>query len=349
MKQKLLTVLFFVLFIGIFWYFYGGEYREFYETQKRSLASEVELREKIQSFSVDVIPDASGSRLFITPDTGVLDGIVQMIDDADTRVYLEVYIFTEKRILKALKNAHGRWVDVRVILERNPYLAPNLNNKRFNELQVAGIPVVWSDSDDYALNHSKLLIIDDRALISTWNMSYSTFTKNRDFLVEVSDPSLLETLLQVFDSDYKGIEIDPYHESLVLSPNYSRAKLEQLIEWAEDEIYMYFQYIQDDGLEELLVEKSQQWVDIHMVLDDDFFERDQDKVSYLREQWIKIYEYPKSVMHAKAILVDKRYLFIGSINFSYYSISKNREVGVILRDESIIRDFVDVFLRDSGL
>lgn len=34
----------------------------------------------------------------------------------------------------------------------------------------------------------------------------------------------------------------------------------------------------------------------------------------------------KQKIHAKAILVDKTYLYIGSINFSRYSFDENREI-----------------------
>ncbi|MDF1682884.1 MAG: phospholipase D-like domain-containing protein [Patescibacteria group bacterium] len=31
-------------------------------------------------------------------------------------------------------------------------------------------------------------------------------------------------------------------------------------------------------------------------------------------------------MHSKAILIDNKYLFLGSVNFSSYSLDRNREV-----------------------
>jgi phosphatidylserine/phosphatidylglycerophosphate/cardiolipin synthase-like enzyme len=46
--------------------------------------------------------------LFITPDKKSLDYLVSKIDNAKERVYLTVYILTEKRIIKALKDARSR-------------------------------------------------------------------------------------------------------------------------------------------------------------------------------------------------------------------------------------------------
>ncbi len=98
-------------------------------------------------------------------------------------MYVEVYIFTERDLRDALIRAYARGVDVKILLENNPYQAPYLNDDHFTSFQQAHIPVKWSDPLNYSLNHAKLLLIDDYAYISTGNFSYSLFTKNRDMLV----------------------------------------------------------------------------------------------------------------------------------------------------------------------
>jgi len=51
-------------------------------------------------------------------------------------------------------------------------------------------------------------------------------------------------------------------------------------------------------------------------------------------------------MHAKAILIDKEYLFIWSINFSYYSIDRNREVWILIKNSKIINNFLKIYNQD---
>jgi phosphatidylserine/phosphatidylglycerophosphate/cardiolipin synthase-like enzyme len=48
-------------------------------------------------------------------------------------------------------------------------------------------------------------------------------------------------------------------------------------------------------------------------------------------------------MHSKAILIDETYLFLGSINFSEYSLDKNKEVGVIIKNKSEVEEFIEIF------
>jgi phosphatidylserine/phosphatidylglycerophosphate/cardiolipin synthase-like enzyme len=66
----------------------------------------------------------------------------------------------------------------------------------------------------------------------------------------------------------------------------------------------------------------------------------------VQNAWIEIIVLPKYKMHAKAILIDDKYLFIWSINFSDYSIDKNREVWILLKNTDIIDKFLDIFKQD---
>jgi len=89
-------------------------------------------------------------------------------------------------------------VDVKVLLEKNPYMAPNLNNATFNILKEAGIDVKWSNSKLFTLNHAKFYIVDDELILSSGNLSYSTFTKNRDFFLITPESSLITDFQQIF-------------------------------------------------------------------------------------------------------------------------------------------------------
>ena len=53
-------------------------------------------------------------------------------------------------------------------------------------------------------------------------------------------------------------------------------------------------------------------------------------------------------MHAKDIIVDHREAFIGSENISTQSLNSNREVGILLADQSAISRLKETFARDWG-
>ena len=109
---------------------------------------------------------------------------------------------------------------------------------------------------------------------------------------------------------------------------------------------MYFQYLSDEKLENLLIKKALEWIKIRIVVSKDFYLERKDKIKKLEEKGIKI-KYLKSVkMHSKAILIDDKYLFIWSVNFSRYSLDKNREIWVLLKNLDIISKFQNLFAID---
>ena len=51
-------------------------------------------------------------------------------------------------------------------------------------------------------------------------------------------------------------------------------------------------------------------------------------------------------MHSKVILVDEKYVFVWSVNFSEYSLDKNREMWIILKNEGIVKRILEIFKND---
>jgi phosphatidylserine/phosphatidylglycerophosphate/cardiolipin synthase-like enzyme len=77
-------------------------------------------------------------------------------------------MLTETKIQEALVKAKNtNKIEIKIILEKNPYLATSINNKAYNFLIENNIDIIRSNPDNYTLNHSKLLIIDEKAIIST--------------------------------------------------------------------------------------------------------------------------------------------------------------------------------------
>ena len=169
--------------------------------------------------------------------------------------------------------AHERGVDVKILLENNPYQAPYLNDKHYNAFSDAWLDVIWSDPLNYSLNHSKLLIIDEKAYVSTWNFSYSLFKYNRDFIVSLSETEIVNTLEELFLLDFSHNKKWVYHENLVLSPDYAREKLSNLVQSAQKNIDFYFPYIADDTFEELLFHMADSGIQIRWIVEENFIKK----------------------------------------------------------------------------
>lgn len=334
---------FLLLLIPFFLFSCQNEYLEFHENK----ISQENIQKEVQDFSFEKIEYLSWLTLKNTPDLQFLDECTQKIDDAKSRVYVEVYIFTEKRLRKALIDAKKRWLDVKVILEKNIYLAGNLNKDTFKQLEKAWIEVVYSHPQNYSLNHTKMMIIDDEVIVSTGNFSYSTFRYNREFFLLLDNKNLLPTFLEIFENDFSGVKENIHHPNIVLSPFSSRAQIEYLLKNAQKSIKVYAHNISDNSVLNILLEKQKSWVEVEMILPDlKKVSSNENEIQLLKENNIDLKIIDKPEIHAKSLLIDETYLYIGSVNFSSYSIDKNREIGLIIKNKEIISQFLDIFQDD---
>jgi cardiolipin synthase A/B len=135
------------------------------------------------------------------PSQDIKNQFIQRINTTKKRIWIEIYTWTDKDILDSVIRAHRRGVDVRVILEPNVYGTPRINSPTYKSLTSAGIDVVYADGYRYTFTHAKFFILDDEFYISTGNLTYSLFTKNRDIIYRSYDSQILDFLSAVFLAD----------------------------------------------------------------------------------------------------------------------------------------------------
>ena len=188
-----------------------------------------------------------------------------------------------------------------------------------------------------------MILIDDESIISTWNLTYSTFNNNRDFFLFITDKEINLKFNKIFLSDYKWEKTNIYDNNLILSPFYSRKKFEILIKSAKSDIKMYFQYFKDKKINNLLIKKKKEKIKIKSIISKQSLNSNKKDLDKLIHNWINISILNKNNMHAKAILIDNKYLFIWSINLSNYSLDKNREIWILLTNTKIINNFITIY------
>jgi len=300
-----------------------------------------------ENFSLDLLENIDWLSIRHTPDLWLLDELVDRINSANNRVYVEVYIFTEKRLRRALKNAFVRWVDVKVLLEKNVYMAPSLNNKTYNKLKNVWIDVRYSNTHNYSLNHTKMMIIDDDVIISTWNYSYSSFRNNREFFLFLENNDyFLEVFLEIFNNDFEWNKFLHSKNELILSPYNTRYKFNTLLNSAKESIKIYSLNFSDTKIKDLLINKAKD-VDIYIIFPSlDKVSNNEKSIDELISNWVWVRYLSSPSNHAKAILVDDKYLYIWSVNFSRFSIEENREIWLLIKNKDIIWKFLEVFNKD---
>jgi phosphatidylserine/phosphatidylglycerophosphate/cardiolipin synthase-like enzyme len=107
-KNTIISTIFSIIFILIFSYYNLEEYRDFYLEKELIQKQEIELKNNLKKFSLDNLEKLEESKLYYTPNKNLINIITQKINKAEKRIYLETYIFTEKRIRESLKKAKNR-------------------------------------------------------------------------------------------------------------------------------------------------------------------------------------------------------------------------------------------------
>lgn len=333
-------ILLFLLFLSSC----SNEYLDFHSEKNIQIEENKNIENELENFSFEKIKYLTWVTIKETPSLDLLSEMTQEIDNAKTRVYVEVYIFTEKRLKKSIIDAKNRWVDVKVILEKNVYWAPYLNNDIYKIFKNAWIDVKYSNAENYSLNHTKMMIVDNKAIISTWNYSYSSFKYNREFFIFIKNSEIFEKLLSIYETDFLWIKKNIYHDNLVLSPFSSREKLEYLLKNATKSIKIYAHNFSDENIEKIILQKSKENISVKMIFPDlKKVSSNKDEIEKLKDWNIETKIIDKPEIHAKSILIDEKYLYLWSINFSEYSIDKNREIWIFLSNEDLIKYFLKIF------
>ncbi len=291
-------------------------------------------------------PSLAKQVLFIEPEEKEAP-ILREIEKAQKSINLEMYLLSDKKIIQALKDAKKRGVEIKIILEKNPYNLEWFNKKIFKELKEVGIQTQWSNSE-FSLTHSKFMIIDDqKAIIMTCNFTYSGLNNSRDFgLINFDLKDVLE-IKKLFEADWQKESFFSSRPNLVISPINSRFKLESLIKNAKSEILIATEIMKDQSIQELLIKAQKNGVQVKILLADiKTGEINRDTGKYFQTQNMQVKYLQKPFLHAKIMIIDNKILYLGSINFSSASMDENRELGILLVNKALIQQVRDVFEKD---
>lgn len=141
-------------------------------------------------------PDSSGA-------------IISMMRTAQKTIEVEMYVFTDDALARELADAQKRGVEVRVILEGRVESRASTQTIPA-ALEASGVQVRWA-SLQYALTHSKMMIIDGkRVLVGSINFSKNAQHRNREVAAVLSCPEDARGYSAVFEKDWAdAMELAP--------------------------------------------------------------------------------------------------------------------------------------------
>ena len=130
--------------------------------------------------------------VYFSPNGGVTDAIVSVIEKAKKTIHVQAYSFTSAPIAKALVEAHKRGVTVSVILDKSQK-TEKYSSADF--LAHAGISVAIDSK--HAIAHNKIIIVDDETVITgSFNFTKSAEEKNAENLLIIEGRELARRFLE---------------------------------------------------------------------------------------------------------------------------------------------------------
>ncbi len=311
------------------------------------------------SFGGSTGPSSVGSgvqnvQIFIEPDAGE-HNVTNAIAGAKKSVWLEMYLLTDRNVIRALEEAAHRGVDVRVMLEAHPYGSGSSSAaETLDRLKAAGIQVETTNPS-FALTHEKGMLVDAHTVfIMTANFTLSALggtskIRNREYGIVDNNPQDVQAVLGIFNGDWNRTAAHFDDPNLVVSPINSRNAFLSLINRAHSVLVIEAEEMNDMSIEQALGNAVQRGVRVQVILPAlgaSSGDSNSQGIQTLRQENVQMREDAHLYMHAKMIVVDGQRAFVGSENISAASLDQNRELGIIISDTTVLSTLQQTFQRD---
>lgn len=303
----------------------------------------------------------------------------KIILESTSEIHLQTYILdfdkTGKRIIEALKKAAAKNVKIHILLDG--FGSFSFPEKEIENLNKIGIDIrlfspFFSTNSLYIGRrlHHKLVVADSKiALIGGINIAdkYRGTGKTipwLDYAVEINDSKIAESLQELcrdiffknriirrkkFESNYENEAINSIS---VLQNDWLKRKNQVFksyinkISNAQNEIIIASSYfLPGKRLINALIKASQKGVKIKLILSgisDVPMARRASCHLYtkLLRYNIELYEWKKSVLHAKVAVIDSNWTTIGSFNLNNLSSFASIEMNVAINSEEFAKDYL---------
>ncbi|MCS7061483.1 MAG: phospholipase D-like domain-containing protein [Anaerolineae bacterium] len=296
--------------------------------------------------STTSLPGATGIELHVYPEDSEQE-LLDLIAQAKKRVYMKVYLLTDEQVIDAMKQAMQNGVEVRAMLEENPFGGAGTTKQMFEKLKRAGVNVKYTNPT-FRFTHEKSFVIDDLAVIMTANMTKAAFTRNRELLVITRNADDVAEIAAAFEADWNRTEFVPQRPHLVWSPVNSRERINSVINAATRTLEVYAEVAQDTRQIALMTEAVKRGVMVRLITSPSDPPTDAERrgLDALQAGGVKVRYVRSPYIHAKMFVADGTFAFTGSENITATSLDLNRELGILISDQPAIRRMLEAFEKD---
>ena len=313
------------------------------EPPPASSAAPTPARPPVTPACAPLVPRTTPLEVSVLPDAGATP-YVSVLSKATRTIRVMVYELGTGPIIDTLEAKARAGVKVQMILD---LAQQSTNQKYMDRLKAAGANVIWSDPQ-FQYMHAKVLIVDEAdSVVSTGNYAAFRMAMERNYAVRDSDPADVDVLVKLFDADFARKAPDLTCTRLLVSPINSKQRLLDFIASAKKELAVESMQMADSDVRAALIARKAAGVDVRVILaDPSWISANTQAATSLTAAGIAVRYMTAPAVHVKAIVVDGKLAYAGSENLSWTSLTKNREVGVLITEPSNVTKIQSTFETD---
>jgi phosphatidylserine/phosphatidylglycerophosphate/cardiolipin synthase-like enzyme len=297
-------------------------------------------------------PVSAGSgalRVIAEPQAG-LSAIYKLINGARSSIDLTMYTLHDTRGEAGLIAAAKRGVNVRVILDR--HLEQRFNTATYNYLRAHRVHVAWAPAG--TTYHQKTLTVDGKtSVIMTLNMNSADYAGTRDFAVFDTSRKDVAAVVATFNADFAHRKITPPDGAdLVWSPTNSQAAILAVINAARHTLSIENEEMAYSVIITAIEHAARRGVSVKITMTEDSSWNSAFTALTRAGAHVRLYRNSSRVLyiHAKAVVADAglsdQQVYLGSENFSFSSLRRNRELGIRTTNKAVISEVSAVLAAD---
>jgi cardiolipin synthase A/B len=272
--------------------------------------------------------------LIVQPDDG-RKPLLDAIASAKKTLDLIIFRFDLRDVENALEAAVGRGVNVSALIAHTH----SGSDKRLRQLEMRMLQkgvTVSRTGDDLVRYHGKLMIVDRQELfVLGFNYTGIDLT-SRSFGVVTRDRKMVQEAYRLFEADAaRRTEFDPELDGFVVSPENAREQLATFIKRTKKSLAIYDPRLTDTQMLRLLNHKAKAGLDVRVI----------GKVGK-RAGAIRVQKTTGLRLHVRAMVRDGDTVFVGSQSLRALELDARREVGLIVKDPSVVKRLQEVFEDD---
>lgn len=326
-------------------------YKKKTTTPKKKSTSVLQLQDFkliLSDFTKKLKPDRNCS-------TEICKELLNNINNANKSIDIAIYGYSSiPAIENALQKAQNRGVYIRLVYDLDT------KGENIYENTQDLVNIIKNTKNDRlskearAIMHNKFYIFDDKTVITgSANLSSTDMSGfNSNSIAVIHSEETAKIYKQEFNQMYSG----KFHSDKISSKNKKGIYFSPqdkgitngilpLIKNSKQYIYIPAFLITENQMTEELITCKKRGIDVKIITDAVNASSKYSKVKYLRAAGIpvKIENYAGK-MHSKTIIIDDKYLVLGSMNFSYNGENKNDENMIIIDNPEAAKFYKEFFL-----